>query len=162
LASIGEGTSRRALLSALAALPVVSAAAAAAAEYASPEQVLDTIDRLETEAAARFLAVARKTPAARALADSLAADRRRHREERASLRRRLGLAVPSLAEPTAPGDAALEGLRAAQEALVYAHAEGLTALGDSRAVAVLARHMVAGARALTVLQLWIEAEEQRG
>jgi hypothetical protein len=52
----------------------------------------------------------------------------------------------------------LEGLRAAQEALAYAHAEGLPALGDSFVVDALARHMVDLSRHLTVTQLWIEAE----
>ena len=46
--------------------------------------------------------------------------------------------------------------------LVYAHAEGLPALGDPRAVHVLAGHLVATARHLTVIDLWIESEENRG
>ncbi len=45
---------------------------------------------------------------------------------------------------------------------MHAHAEGLPALGDAGAVAVLARHMVDASRHLTVIDLWIEAEDVRG
>jgi hypothetical protein len=38
----------------------------------------------------------------------------------------------------------------------------LPALGDPWAVDVLARHLVSSARQLTVIDLWIEAEEARG
>jgi hypothetical protein len=42
---------------------------------------------------------------------------------------------------------------------VHAHAEGLPALRDRAAVDLLARHMVDVAAQLTVIDLWIEAEE---
>jgi hypothetical protein len=60
------------------------------------------------------------------------------------------------------GGLSLVALREAQQQLVHAHAEGLPALGDAGAVAVLARHMVDASRHLTVIDLWIEAEELRG
>ena len=56
----------------------------------------------------------------------------------------------------------LPALRRSQEALVYAHAEGLPAIGDALAVDRLARHMVELSRHLAVIGLWIDAEERRG
>jgi hypothetical protein len=53
----------------------------------------------------------------------------------------------------------LRALRDAHQNLVHAHAEGLPALGDRAAVDLLARHMVDVAAQLTVIDLWIEAEE---
>jgi hypothetical protein len=135
-------------------------AGASATEYTSAAEALDAIDGMEADVAGRLAAITAALPAARPFASSVLADQARHRGERAALRRRLGLAeargtTASVAEPD------LAGLRAAQEALVYAHAEGLPALGDDHAVRVLARHMVELARQLTVIDLWIEAEEQR-
>jgi hypothetical protein len=77
---------------------------------------------------------------------------------RARLRRRLGLPAYSAPPAAAPAAADLDGLRAAQEALVYAHAEGLPTVGDPFVVDALARHMVDLSRHLTVTQMWIEAE----
>jgi hypothetical protein len=58
-------------------------------------------------------------------------------------------------------DPDLAGLRAAAQDLVHAHAEGLPALRDARAVDLLARHMVDEARHLAVVDLWVEAEANR-
>jgi hypothetical protein len=45
---------------------------------------------------------------------------------------------------------------------MYAHAEALPALGQAPAVREVARHMIDQSRHLTLLGLWIEAEEERG
>lgn len=137
-----------------------------ATEYASASEVLDTIDRREVEVAGRLAAIARAIAGAQAFADSVASDHARHRADRTKLRHRLKLrafSAPAPAPaPAAKPDLSLAALREAQQQLVYAHAEGLPALGDAGAVAVLARHMVDASRQLTVIDLWIEAEELRG
>jgi hypothetical protein len=154
LASTGR---RRFLRSAGLALP----GAAAATEYASASEVLDTIDRLEADVDRRLAVIANAVTGAQAFSGSVAADHAAHRAERQKLRRRLKLPGASAPPPTKP-DPSLPGLREAQQQLVHAHAEGLPVLGNAGAVDVLARHMVDGARHLTVIDLWIEAEEQRG
>ena len=155
--------SRRAFLrsGALVPLPLVAFEEARAADYASAREALDAIDRLEADVETRLRSIAAALPGARPFVASVLADQRRHRAERARVRRRLGLAVPSPPPPPSV-ERDLASLRAAQEALVYAHAEGLPALGDVWAVDVLARHLVSTARQLTVIDLWIEAEEARG
>jgi hypothetical protein len=134
---------------------------AAAAEYARAEEALDALDRMEADAAARLRSISAALASARPFVESALSDQERQRGERAIVRRRLGL--PEVRQPEAsdaePAD--LAALRAAQEALVYAHAEALPALGDAWAVRILARHLVELARQLTVIDLWIEAEEQR-
>lgn len=154
---------RRALIPAAIAAPLglLVARRAEATDYASARDALDAIDRLEADAVARLLAIAAGLPAARSFTRSALADISRFRVERAGLRRRLALAAAAPAEAAPSADRSLEGLRAAQEALVHAHAEGLPALRDREAVGLLARHMVALARHLAVIQLWIEAEEAR-
>ena len=143
-------------------LSLVTRRDAAAAEYATAAEALDALDRLEVAVSARLRAIAAALPAARTFVASVLADQRAHAADRAGVRSRLGL--PEAASPLPPASAErdLASLRAAQEALVYAHAEGLPAIGDARAVHVLARHLVATARHLTVIDLWIEAEERRG
>ena len=154
--------SRRSLLRAAVLLPWTASLArgAAAAEYAGAAEALDAVDGMEADVAARLAAIAASLAGARPFVWSVLADHARQRSERALLRRRLGLAsaAPAPARTVAPD---LAGLRAAQEALVYAHAEGLPALGDAYAVRVMARHMVDLSRQLTVIDLWIEAEERR-
>jgi len=147
----------------MAGLPVLLAPRPAEAqEPGSAAEVLDAIDEQEADVARRLRALSEAVPAARAFAGSLLADQERHREERRSIRRRLGL-PPGAAPPAEGSDLrSLGALRSAQEALVHAHAEGLPALGDSWAVDRLARHMVELARHLAVIDLWIEAEESRG
>jgi hypothetical protein len=129
-------------------------------DYASADAVFAAIEALEADVAGRLRAVLQARPTAAAFVASAEERRRRHVDERARLRRRLRVAAPpagaARAEAAAPD---LRGLREAQQALVYAHAEGLPALGDSRAVDVLATHMVALAGQLTVIDLWLEAEE---
>jgi 2-methylisocitrate lyase-like PEP mutase family enzyme len=124
--------------------------------------VLDTIDRREVEVAARLDAIARAIAGAQAFADSVASDHARHRADRDKLRRRLKLPISSAPAAAPKPDLSLAALREAQQELVHAHAEGLPALNDAGAVAVLARHMVDASRQLTVIDLWIEAEELRG
>ena len=164
--STGEhgGASRRTLLRALAAVPLGLSLPrrAGAAEYGSAAEVLDAIERLAAALDAQLEALGAAVPSARALVASLRADHRRHRDERARLRRRLGLAGPPLAERRPAAAPSLAPLRAAQEALVYAHAEGLPALGDPFAVDRLAHHMVELARHLAIIDLWIQTEEERG
>ena len=114
--------------------------------------------------AGRLAVIARATAGAQAFAGSVASDHARHRADRDKLRRRLKLPASSAPAPApaAKPDLSLAALREAQQQLVHAHAEGLPALGDAGAVAVLARHMVDASRQLTVIDLWIEAEELRG
>ena len=135
---------------------------ARATDYASAAEVLDTIDRLEADVDGRLAAIARAVLPAQAFVASVAADHARHRVARAALRRRLKLDAAPAAGPPRPAGTSLAALREAQQQLVHAHAEGLPALGDARAVDLLARHMIDASRHLTVIDLWIEAEDQRG
>lgn len=165
MASTGSrpAAGRRSFLKVAAGAPFALAAAAeaSAADYASPAEVFTAIDRLELDVDARLAAVQRAMPGAAAFVASVAADRARHRADRVQIRRRLrvpdGAPVPRAAE----ADASLDGLRASQQALVHAHAEGLPALGDRGAVDRMAAHMVDLARQLAVIDLWLEQEEQR-
>lgn len=136
-------------------------ALATATEYASATEALAAVDRLEAEVEARLRALAEGLPAARAFTSSALADHQRHRSERARLRRRLSLPPASVEQADTTEARSLAPLRAAQEALVYAHAEGLPALGDAVAVDTMARQMVDLSRHLTVIDLWIEAEASR-
>ena len=165
MASTGDVVpARRGFLKALVVAPagaLVLVPRAEATDYASAREVMDTVDRLEADVAARLGAIARAVPRAQPFAGSVLADFERHRAVRARLRRRLGL--PASAAPSVvTKDAGLEPLRAAQEALVYAHAEGLPALGDAHAVDAMARNMVELSRHLAVIGLWIESESERG
>jgi hypothetical protein len=130
-------------------------------EYAGPGEVLDAIERREADVDARLRAIAAALASAQPFASAVLSDHDRFRQARADLRRRLRLS-PS-ATPPAPvaPDRSLEALREAQLALVHAHAEGLSALGQAEAVDILAHHMVEGARHLTVIDLWIELENAR-
>lgn len=129
-----------------------------AADYTSAAEVFDTVDRLEAEVGAMLQALAAKVPAARQLARSLLVDHHTQRAARDQLRRRLKLPAAPRLGAGVTGEVTLATLRSSQEALVYAHAEGLVALGDARAVDAMARHMVELARHLTVIDLWIESE----
>jgi hypothetical protein len=132
-----------------------------ARDYTSAGEVFAAIDAREAEVDARLAALVTALPAARPFADAVARDHRRHRDERARWRSRLGLA-PAAPAAAAAVDRDLAALRAAMQELVHAHAEGLPALGSPRAVDALARQMVTLARHLAVVDLWIEAEEGRG
>jgi hypothetical protein len=158
LASTGSG--RRALLKAALLAPVAAlfARSGMARDYATAAEVFDAIDRLEADVAARLLGFQRSVPASRGLVASVTADHARHGAAREAFRRRLGLPPSSARAGAATVEADLEGLRAAQEALVYAHAEGLPAVRDPFVVDGLAHHMVDLSRHLTVTQLWIETE----
>jgi hypothetical protein len=131
-------------------------------DYPSALEVLDAIDRSEADVAVRLAAIARAVSGVQAFAGSVDADQARHRAERDKLRRRLKLPASPPPSPPAKADLSLTALREAQQQLVHAHAEGLPALGDAGAVDLLARHMVDEARHLTVIDLWLEAEEARG
>lgn len=156
--------SRRALLRALALSPLAwlgRAPRAEAKDYTVAAEVLDAIDALEGDVGARLSTIAAALASARPLVRSLLADHARHRTARALVRVHLRLPAgptPSLAKP----GSSLDDLRAAQEALVYAHAEGLPALGDATSVAALAENMRDLARHLTIVDLWLEAEAARG
>ncbi len=157
-------SSRRALLHGLALAPfawLARAPRAEAKDYSGPAEVLDAIDSLEADVAARLEAIAGRLSSARPLASSFLADHARHRRVRAIVRERLRLTAPPVS-PASKDQRTLDGLRTAQEALVYAHAEGLSALGDAAAVDALARNMIDLARHLTVIDLWLEAEAARG
>jgi hypothetical protein len=131
-------------------------------DYSTAAQVFEAVDALEADVSKRLRALSEALASARPFATSLLRDQERHRETRARLRRRLGIAAspPPRAEVGSP--LSLADLRSAQDALVNAHAEGLSALGDEIAVDALARNMVDLSRHLTVIDLWIEAEETRG
>jgi hypothetical protein len=163
LASTGDtGLTRRAALAALAGGPLaVLAPVVRAEDYAGPAEVFDAIDRLEAEVSQRMRALSEVLASARPFVTSVLRDEERHRDSRARLRKRLGLPAGTPPRADAPDLLSLSALRTAQEALVHAHAEGLNALGDAIAVDTLARDMVDLARQLTVVDLWIEAEDSR-
>ena len=149
-------TARRLVLQALAA--AFAARAASARDYSSAAEVLDAIDALARDVRASLDAIAAGLPGARAFAQSVAADHARHRAARDAIRARRRLAAASLPAPAAPSRD-LEALRALQQDLVHAHAEGLPALDEAAAVATLAGHMVDLSRHLTVIELWVELQE---
>jgi hypothetical protein len=154
---------RRAVLRTIAAAPALLAGVPArATDYPSAGEVFAAVDLREAEVGLRLHALSEAMPAARPFATSLLHDHERQRAERERLRRRLSL-PPSAAGPAQASDLlSLAPLRAAQQALVHAHAEGLPAVGDAFVVDRLARHMVELSRHLAVIDLWIEAEENRG
>lgn len=123
--------------------------------------MLDTIDRLSAEVDAVLAAIARAVPGAQPFAASVRADHERERSGRDAVRRRLRLRMPAPTAPVAAVPASLDTLRATQQDLVHAHAEGLPALGHAAAVRVLAGHLVEASRRLTVIDLWLELEAQR-
>jgi hypothetical protein len=131
-------------------------------DYRGPVEVLDAIDALEAEVSQRLRALSEALASTRPFVTSVLRDQERHREARARIRKRLGLPAGAFRPAAADDLVSLSALRTAQEALVYAHAEGLNALGDAIAVDTLARDMVDLSRHLTVIDLWIEAEESRG
>ena len=156
---------RRTVLRKLVAAPCVPLALAThvgATDYASAAEVFAAVDRLEAEVALRLRALAEATPGAKAFATSVLADHERQGRARERLRRRLGLAFSETARVEAGDLESLEALRSAQEALVHAHAEGLPALGEAFAVDVMADHLVELSRHLAVVDLWLEAEADRG
>lgn len=159
----GRKIPRRALLKAAALAPAALLASKRldATDYSGPSEVFDAVDRLEADVAARLRAIVQGLPSAGAFASSVLADHERNRVERARLRSRLGLPAAPAPGAEVSRDRGLEALRAAQGALVYAHAEGLPAIGDAFSVDVLAHHMVELSRHLTVIDLWIEAEANR-
>ena len=162
MASTGSGLTRRAALAGLVGTPLAALAPVARAEdYAGPAQVLDAIDVLEAEVSQRLHALSEALASSRPFVTSVLRDQERHRESRARIRKRLGLPEAAAPHAGARDLLSLSVLRTAQEALVHAHAEGLSALGDALAVDTLARHMVDLSRHLTVIDLWIEAEESR-
>jgi hypothetical protein len=145
---------------ALLAGAAIAPRAAGARDYTSAAEVLDTIDRLAAGVDATLSAIARAVPGARAFAASVRADHVRERADRDAIRARRRLPTGPAADgvPTVPS---LEALRAAQQELVHAHAEGLPALDDAAAVQVLAGHLVEASRRLAVIDLWLELEEDR-
>lgn len=157
--------SRRAWLRSALALPLLAGAARArATDYAGPAEALDAIEGYARDVRARLQAIGARLAAAQPYVTSAERDHVRLAGERQALRRRLRLRAPApAAMPLASsGLLALAGLRTAQEALVFAYAEGLPAFDDARSADLLARHLVDMARHLTLVDLWIEAEEQRG
>lgn len=154
---------RRALgLGAATLLVGVVSRPAAAADYTSAAEALDAIEGFEVEVARHFLRLRRTVPAARVMIDSFRRDHERHRRHRERVRRRLGLALSAAAAASEAAASPLDAVREAQAALVYAHAEGLPAVGDQVSVGLLLGDLVDLARHLTVIDLWIEAEAARG
>jgi len=148
-----------ALLPGAVALP---SSPAGATDYASAGEAFSAIDDLQAEVAWRL----QRLPEGRSrdFARSLLRDLERHRLEREVLRPEMGLgsARPASSAVAAADGPLLDELRAAQEKLTYAHAEALPVLDHPRAVRALARHMMDLSRHLTLVGLWIEAEEGRG
>jgi hypothetical protein len=156
---------RRRAVQAIAAAPLalaVTAPRAGATDYGSAAEVFSAVDRLAADVAGRLRRLPRVAPGAAGFAESLLADHRRHADDRRRLRRRLRLPPAAAPADTAPSTVDLAALREMQQALVHAHAEGMPAIGDRFAVDVLAHHMVDLSRHLTVMDLWIETESQRG
>jgi hypothetical protein len=162
---------RRRLLQALLGAPLAGLAALPAAgearDYASAEEVLAEIDRLESDLDARLAALATLVPTVAVFARSVHADHERHRVSRAAIRKRMHVAAGGSSSVAGAAPASRSGLALAQlqslaQDLVHAHAEGLPAIGDAVAVDVLARAMVDDARHLAVLQMWAEAEQAGG
>jgi hypothetical protein len=150
---------RRALLALLGGASLASTAARAR-DYTSAAEVLDTIDSLAAGVEASLSALVAVVPGAQPFAASVRADHARERAGRDAIRARMRL-PGSPPPPASPGDTSLDALRAAQQELVHAHAEGLPALDDPAAVRTLAAHMVEASRRLTVIDLWIELEAER-
>ena len=123
-------------------------------------EVLDGLERHAGEVTSRLAGLAAAVPASSAFASSLGSDLARHAAERRALRRRLRLSDATLVGASAV-PTSIEDLRAAQEALLLAHADGLPRLGDRHAVDVVAHHMVDVARHLAVTDLWLDAERDR-
>ena len=153
-------SSRRDLLKGAALTPLallVQAPVARATDYASAADALDAADRLEGDVAARLRGISQAVPGALRFARSVLADHERHRARRAWVRRRLKLALSAPAADTVSQEVGLDGLRSAQQDLVYAYAEGLPALQDALAVDAMARNLVDLSRHLAVIDLWISS-----
>jgi hypothetical protein len=134
---------------------------AGSSEFASAGEAFAALDALGAQVVERLRRIEKSVPSARTFAVSLERDLEEHRRERDALRLRLGLGPADTFRENVDDPLDLEALRAAQEKLTYAHAEALLTLGDAAAVRALARHMVDLSRHLTLLGLWIEAEERR-
>ncbi len=155
--------SRRDWLRATLALPVLALVPAArATDYASPSDALAAIEDLAHSVRARLQAIAAQVASAGPYVSSAERDHLRLAHERQALRLRLRLVAPPPPPSSMASDVSLAGLRATQEALVFAYAEGLPTFDDARSADLLARHLVEMARHLTLVDLWIEAEQQRG
>ena len=157
----GAASPRRAFFSASlgAAAGLLLARRAEATDYATAREALDAMETQAAEVVARLRALC-GVPGARVFCERLLVAHERQRSERGRLRGRLGLPAAAPAPP-AQVDRSLAGLRAAQEALVFAQAEGLPALPDGRAVDLIAHQLVVSARQLTLVDLWIEGEQAR-
>lgn len=145
---------------AAAAAGTVLAPRAGATDYASAAAVLDALEAAAADVQARLRALA-ALPRARLFAERLLQEHARQATGRARLRQRLGLPAPARGEEVS-ADRSLAGLRAAQEALLNVHAEGLPALPDAAAVDQLGRALVVASRHLTLIDLWVESEESHG
>ena len=124
--------------------------------------MLDTIDGLAAQVEGSLAAIARAVPGAQPFAASVRADHVRERADRDAIRSRLRLPAGARAgDASAAASPSLDAVRALQQELTHAHAEGMPALDDAAAVQVLARHLVEASRRLTVIDLWIQLEADR-
>jgi hypothetical protein len=146
---------RRALLRSLAVAPALGLAPALhARDFKDAAELFREIERLTSDVEAHLDALS-QAAAATAFVTSAKADLARHRRERTRIVRHA--ASPPRVDPLDdPGS--VPRLHAALTDLVHAHAEGLPALRDTRAVETLAAHMVDLSRLATVVDLWREAE----
>jgi len=157
--------SRRQALKAAGFLPasLLLPKAASPTEYPSALAALAAIDAAVQDVVRRLRTLATQAGPGRDFARSLLSDQEQHRLERAGLEKAIGLSGgrSETAEAAAGDPPDLEGLKDAQQKLTYALAEALPVLGGPAAVRTLARQMVDASRHLTLIGLWIEAEERR-
>jgi hypothetical protein len=158
-----ELSDRRTVLRAFLSLGgvILGASRLQAEEFASAEAALEAMETRSATVEAMLAGLRSDSAAFGKAAASFLADLRRHRQDRARVRRALGL-LPAAVETLSPKVSTLTDLRAAEQALVFGHTEGLPALGNSRAVAVLVPDLLDVARHLAVIDLWIEEESDRG
>ncbi len=158
------GNGRRRLLKAAGLVPaaLLLPARTGAEDYASAAAALRAVEELAAEVVARLQSLAARVAAARAFAESLLRDQARHRIERDRVRSLLGIGAETAESVAPPGDALdLEALKDAQQKHTYALAESLPVPGRAPAVRTIAHQMVDCSRHLTLVGLWIEAEERR-
>lgn len=151
---------RRSTLKALLGLGFV-ARTAAGEEYASAGAALDAIEGRSESVEAVLRALRGESEPLRKGFSSFLEDYRRHRQDRAALRRTFGIPPAREARPE-PKAVTLRDLRAAVQELVFAHAEGIPALGSGRAVTVIGGHLLDVARHLAIVDLWLEPEAGLG
>jgi hypothetical protein len=127
--------------------------------FPSADAALDAMDARSLTVEASLEALRLDSAPLRKGATSILADLRRCRQNRLAVRRLLGL-LPVAPSPSAPKSTSLRDLRAAEQDLVFAHAEGIPVLGNPRAVSLLVPDLLDVARHLALVDLWLEEEDK--